>query len=72
MPDEVTKIVCVVAPVFHVFPLALLEFNTTLPPAQNVVGPLAVMVGVGCTGLTVTLTVVVGELHPLAPVTDNE
>ncbi len=61
-----------VAPVFQVFPLALLELSTTLPPAQNVVGPLALTVGVGCTGLTVTLTVVVGDLQPLAAVTNNE
>jgi hypothetical protein len=30
--------------------------SVTLPPAQNVVGPLGVMVGVGGGGLTVTGT----------------
>lgn len=41
---------------FQVLPLALLELSTTLPPAQNVVGPLALMDGVegGETVLMVT------------------
>jgi hypothetical protein len=64
--------VCVIAPVFQTFPVTLLELNTTLPPAQNVVGPPAVMVGVSCTGLTLTLTEVVGELHPLGLETNKE
>jgi xanthosine utilization system XapX-like protein len=35
-------------------PLALLDVSVTLPPAQNVVGPLGVIVGVAGIGLTVT------------------
>jgi len=35
-------------------PLALLEVSETLPPAQNVVGPPGVIVGVGGIGLIVT------------------
>jgi hypothetical protein len=60
------------APVFQVLLVALLELNVTLPPAQNVLGPFAVMLGVGGKGFTVRLTVAVGELHPFAPCTDNE
>ena len=35
-------------------PLALLDVKVTLPPAQNVVGPPGVMVGVAGMGLIVT------------------
>ena len=45
---------CVVAPVDHRFPLADEEVNTTFPPAQNVVEPPAVIVGVAGIGFTVT------------------
>jgi len=38
----------------HWLPLAALEVSVTLPPAQKVVGPLGVMVGVAGSGLTVT------------------
>ncbi len=41
----------------------------TLPPAQNVVGPLAVITGVGGTGLTVTVTEFDVALQPFALVT---
>ena len=44
----------VVAPLDQVLPIALEEVKTTEPPAQNVVEPLAVIVGVGM-GLTVTM-----------------
>lgn len=46
---------CVVAPVDQVLPLVTEEVRTTDPPAQNVVGPLAVIVGVAGIGFTVTL-----------------
>ena len=36
----------VVAPLLQTLPVALDEVRVTDPPAQNVVGPLAVMVGV--------------------------
>ena len=36
-------------------PVALLDVSVTLPPAQNVVGPPGVIVGVAGTGLTVTV-----------------
>lgn len=37
----------VVAPVDQVFPLPCDEVSVTVPPAQNVVVPLAVIVGAG-------------------------
>ena len=43
-------------------PLALLDVSVTLPPAQNVVGPPGVMVGVAGVGLTVTLVAADGAL----------
>ena len=46
---------CVVAPVLQVFPVALDDVSVTLPPVQNVVGPLAEIVGVAGAGFTVTV-----------------
>ena len=63
---------CVVAPVDQVFPVAEDEVNVTDPPAQNVIGPLAVMVAVG---LFVTVTTVgadVAEQLPLLTVTEYD
>jgi hypothetical protein len=52
---------------YHWLPLALLEFKVTLPPAQNVVGPPGVIVGVAGIGLTVTLVAAdAALLQPLA------
>ncbi len=45
----------------HWFPVALLEVSVTLPPAQKVVGPPGVMVGVG---VALTLTTSVAVLMP--------
>ena len=47
----------------HEFPEALLLVSTTLPPEQNVVGPLAVIVGVGGVGFTVTEVAELIALH---------
>ena len=44
-PAAVTVIDCVVAPVDQMFPTVDDEVNTTLPPAQKLVAPLAVIVG---------------------------
>lgn len=44
------------APVDHRLPVADDEVKVTLPPAQNVVGPPGVIVGVAGTGFTVPLT----------------
>jgi hypothetical protein len=46
----------VVWPVDQTFPKGALEVSTTLPPEQKVVGPPAVIVGVGGVGLRVTVT----------------
>ena len=55
---------------YHWFPVALLEVRVTLPPAQNVVGPLGVIVGVGGVGFTVTVVEADGALgQPLAVTT---
>ena len=40
---------------YHWLPVALLEVSVTLPPAQNVVGPPGVIVGVAGAGFTVTV-----------------
>jgi hypothetical protein len=64
-PDVVAEILCVLAPPgVHVFPEAAEEVKVTDPPAQKVVEPPAVIVGVGGTGFTVTETVFeFGEVH---------
>ncbi len=64
VPDELTTIDCVVAPVLQVLPVALDEVNVTLPPVQNVVGPLAETVGVLGKGFTVIVVEALGEVHP--------
>ena len=57
-------------PLYHWFPVALLEVSVTLPPVQNVVGPPGVTVGVGGSGVTVTAADDDGALeHPLAVTT---
>ena len=40
----------------HWLPDALLDVSVTLPPAQNVVGPPALIVGVAGIGVAVTVT----------------
>jgi hypothetical protein len=46
LPEAATVIDGVVAPVLQMFPVGLLLVSVTLSPAQNVVGPLAVILGV--------------------------
>jgi hypothetical protein len=65
VPPVETVIDWVVAPVDHKLPVAEDEVKVTLPPAQNVVGPPAVMVGVGGVGFTVT--VVPADVAALQP-----
>ena len=61
---------CVVAPPgLHTLLDALLEVKVTLPPAQNVVGPPGVMVGVAGNGVTVTTVGAETAVQPLASVT---
>ncbi len=67
VPELETEIDCVVAPVLQLFPVALEDVNVTLPPAQNVVGPLADTVGVLGNGFTVTAVFVEVALQPAEP-----
>ncbi len=55
----------VAPPGLHTLPVALLLVSTTLPPAQKVVGPPAVIVGVVGFGFTVTVVPALVALHPL-------
>ncbi len=69
VPDVVAVMFCVVAPVLQVFPVALDDVNTTLPPVQKVKGPLAETVGVFGNGFTVIVVDAVEEVHPFPSVT---
>jgi hypothetical protein len=60
---------CVVAPLLQWLPMLLLLVKVTFPPAQNVVAPLAVIVGVAGGGSTVTLVAALVALHPFGLVT---
>jgi len=56
---------CVVAPFDQRFPVEADEVRMTFPPAQKVVDPLAVTVGVAGIGFTVTaIGADAAELHP--------
>ncbi len=55
----------VAPPGLHTLPEPLLLVSTTLPPAQKVVGPPALIVGVAGTGFTVTVVPALVALHPL-------
>lgn len=69
-PLAETVIVCVVAPFDQVFPVAEEEVKVTDPPAQNVVGPPGVIVGVAGSGFTVTVVATeVDEQDPFETVT---
>ena len=61
---------CFVAPFDQVFPVADEEVRVTEPPAQKVVGPPAVIVGVAGSGFTVTAVEAdVDEQDPFETVT---
>lgn len=66
VPLVVTTMPCEVAPLDQSQDDALLAVSGTLPPAQKVVGPPAVIVGVGGGALTVTLVGAEVELQPPA------
>jgi len=57
-PEAKTVIDCVISPVDQKLSVDDDEVRITEPPSQNVVGPLAEMVGVTGVGLTVTLSAV--------------
>jgi len=52
----VTFILCDTAPFDHKYVEPALDVSVTLPPAQKVVAPIAVIVGCAGTGFTVTAT----------------
>ena len=54
-----TVMLCVVAPVDQMFPVAALEVKVTELPVQKLVGPLAVITGVAKTGFMVKVKVVI-------------
>lgn len=53
----------VVSPVDQVFPVGADEVNVTDPPAQKVVGPPAVIVGIAGGAVTVTVVPALVVLH---------
>ena len=63
MPLDVTVIDCVVAPLVQANELPLDAVSVTLPPAQKVVGPDAVIVAVGA-GVTLTTWLALAEQPP--------
>src|SRR6185436_18527608 len=67
-PLALTLMDCVVAPFDQRYELALEAVSVTLPPAQKVVGPPAVIVAVG-SAFTVTVVGAEVALQPLASVT---
>ena len=54
---------------YHWLPVALLDVSVTAPPAQNVVGPPGVIVGVAGAAVTVTLVAADGALEQPPDVT---
>jgi hypothetical protein len=68
-PEVVTLMACVVAPFDQRYELPALAVSVTLPPAQKVVGPPAVIAGVAGLALTVTAVAADVALQPLAFVT---
>ena len=72
-PEVETVIDCVVAPLDQRLSVAEDEVNTTELPEQNVVDPLAVMVGTAGNAFTVTLVATeVAEHKPLVTVTEYD
>lgn len=67
VPDVLTVMDCVVAPLDQKLLLAEEDVKVTEPPAQNVVGPLAVMVGTA--GMVLTVTVIGEEAGDVQPAT---
>lgn len=67
VPDVLTVMDCVVAPLDQKLLLAEEDVKVTEPPAQNVVGPLAVMVGTA--GMELTVTVIGEEAGDVQPAT---
>jgi len=69
LPDALTVIACVVAPFDQRYVKPAGALSVTLPPAQNVVGPFGVIVGVDGFAFTVTVVGALVALQPFAFVT---
>jgi len=54
----------VVAPVLQVLPVTALDVSSTLPPAQNVVGPTAVITGADGMGLGIAEPLTAALVQP--------
>jgi len=67
VPEELTVIAAVVAPVDQRYDTPPDAVSVTLPPAQKVVGPLGVIVAVG-SGFTVTVCDAGVDVQPFASV----
>jgi hypothetical protein len=67
VPDAITVIAAVVAPVDHRYDTPPLAVSVTLPPAQSVVAPLGVIVAVG-SEFTVTVCDAGVDVQPFASV----
>lgn len=65
VPEVETVMDCVVAPFDQVLPVADEDVNVTVPPAQNVVGPSAVITGAAGPGETETVNAFDVLLHQL-------
>ena len=72
LPEVVTLIELLVELFDHVFPDPADDVRSTLPPAQNVVAPLGVIVGTAGLVLTVTTTGADDVEHPLTFVNVTE
>lgn len=68
VPDAETVILCVVAALLQVLPVGTLDVRTTLPPWQNVSGPLAEIVGAVGPLFVPTMTLS-AKVHPRLSVT---
>jgi len=65
----VTLIDCVVAPLDHAYVNPAGAVSVTAPPSQNVVGPLALIVGVDGSAFTVMVIGALVALQPFGSVT---
>ena len=66
LPELETVIVDAIEPFDQRFPVVEDEERTTDPPVQNVVEPLALIVGVAGSAFTVTVTIALGLSSPAA------
>ena len=68
LPDELTNIVCVVAPLLHTLPVIALEVNITLAPAQKEGDEDDEITGIVGVATTVNVILAGKELQPFTEV----